>query len=120
LPEAGHGNHGGHESHGHDHAHGHGHGEPWHLPRDWYEWQEAGLALGLGIWYAIKGLFHLHKWMVEGTLYILTGDTKHPWQTLWKNVTGELKKALKFKGGGGGGGHESAGHGGGGHGGGHH
>lgn len=102
--------------HGHDHTHGHGdhhHGESWHLPRNRSEAGELGIAVLIGAWNLVKALYHLHQWMVHATGYILTGDSKHPWQTLWKNVSGEFKKGLGLKSGGGHGG------GGGGHGGGH-
>lgn len=103
---------------GHDHKHDHAHGLELHLPRNLYEWEEAGVAVALGCWYVfIKLPWMLHQFFVDAFSYILTGDTRHPWQTLWKNISGEFKKGLGLKGGGGGG---HGGGGGGGHGGGHH
>ncbi len=102
---------------GHDHGHGHDHhGEPWHMPRNRYELEEMGIAAWLAFWGAIKAILKFHVRMNHAFGYILTGDNKHPWQTLKKNITSEFKKGLGLKGGGGGG------HGGGGHehGGGHH
>lgn len=108
---------GGH-AHGerHGHAHGHdSHGEPWHLPRNFYEWGQLGAATFLGAWNVTKWLWNyvVHP-TVHAAGYIASGDAKHPWATFWSNIKKEFGKPFSKKGGGGG--HGGGSHGGGGHG----
>jgi hypothetical protein len=109
-----------HASAEHHDNHGHGHGEPWHVPRSPREWGWLGAAMGVGLWEAAKFFFkNVGVPLAHSVGYIISGDAKHPWQTLFKRTgvifdtvfKGFLKK--------GGGGHKSSGHDSG-HGGGHH
>lgn len=112
--DAGHGgggHHGDHGAHGHGHDHGHGHHAPPHFPRNLSEWGSLFAAVGIGSWNVLKFMW---KYVVHPTVhaagYVASGDPKHPWQSFWKNISGEFKKAFKMKGGGGGGGHGGGGH----------
>ena len=111
---AGEAKHAAHESHGH------GHGEPWHLPRNISEWGWLGAAVGVGLWEAAKFFFkNIGMPLAHSVGYIISGDAKHPWQTLFKRTGTIFHTAfsgfLKKKGGSSHGSDHGGGHGGGGH-----
>lgn len=89
-----------------EHKDSHGHGEPWHLPRNAGEWGWFAAAVATGSWYAARFFFkNVGHPILHSIGFVITGDEKHPWQTLFKNTEAEFMKALKMKGGGGGSSH---------------